>query len=95
MRRENYIQVYFKEFLFMLTLPLSTKSPLKMKVYLMLKCLVVFVISAFVPVSLCCILLPVLVLSIFFVVQVVALLRKYVCPLIVFIYRMLNIQCVL
>lgn len=79
----------------MLTLPLSTKSPLKMKVYLMLKCLVVFVISAFVPVSLCCILLPVLVLSIFFVVQVVALLRKYVCPLIVFIYRMLNIQCVL
>ena len=95
MRRENYIQVYFKEFLFMLTLPLSNKSPLKMKVYLMLKCLVVFVISAFVPVSLCCILLPVLVLSIFFVVQVVALLRKYVCPLIVFIYRMLNIQCVL
>jgi len=66
--RGNYIQVYFREFLFILTLPFSTKSPLKMKVYLMLKCLAVFVISAFVPISLCCILLSVLVLSIFFVV---------------------------
>lgn len=60
----------------------------------MLKCLAVFVISAFVPVSLCCILLPVLVLRIFFVVQVVALLIKYVWPF-KRVYRMLNIQCVL
>lgn len=95
MRRENYIQVCFKEFLFILTLPFSIKSPYKMKVYLMLKCLAVFVISAFVPISLCCKLLSVLALSIFFVVQVVALLIKYVCPLNVFICRMLNIHCVL
>jgi len=61
----------------------------------MLKCLAVFVISAFVPISLCCILLSVLVLCIFFVVQVVALLIKYIGPLNMFIYRMLNIQCVL
>jgi hypothetical protein len=93
-RRENYIQVYFKEFLFVLALSFSTKSPLKMKVYLMIKCLAVFVISAFVPVSLCCILLPVLVLRIFFVVQVMGLLIKYICPF-KRVYRMLNIQCVL
>ena len=61
----------------------------------MLKCLAVFVIFAFVPFNLCCILLSVFVFSIFFVVQVVALLIKYVGPLNVFIYRMLNIQCVL
>jgi hypothetical protein len=65
-----------------------------MKVYLMLKCLTVFVICAFVPLSLCCMLLSVLVLSIFFVVQAVASLIKYGL-LNVFIYRMLNIQCVL
>jgi hypothetical protein len=36
-RRENYIQVYFREFLFILTLPFSTKSPVKVMVYLMQK----------------------------------------------------------
>ena len=52
MRRENYIRVYFRECLFMLTLPFSSKCPLKMKVYLMQKYVAIFVIAAFVQITL-------------------------------------------